>query len=82
MKGLVLISWIGHADLCAMAADLGPDGERLLKTAKVPEKKYGEKPGPVKTAVEQGNFDEVHLLSNYVSAVNPAFAKWVGGSPE
>jgi DNA-binding NtrC family response regulator len=76
----LLVSWIGHADLLAMADDLGPAGQELLDAAKVRGKAV-EKPGPVKTAVSAGRFDEVHLLSNYAPAVHKPFADWLGGRP-
>lgn len=75
----ILVSWIGHADLLAMADDLGDPGRELLRTAKIAGK-YGEKPGPVKTAVSSGRFEEVHLLSNYPEAVHCPFVTWVGGN--
>jgi DNA-binding NtrC family response regulator len=76
----ILASWIGHADLMAMADDLGQAGQELLGAAKV-RGKYGEKPGPLKTAVSQGSFDEVHLLSNYPEIVHKPFATWLGSKP-
>jgi DNA-binding NtrC family response regulator len=76
----ILISWIGHADLLAMIDDLGAAGEELRAAAKIGGK-YGEKPGPLKTAVNEGSFDEVHLLSNYADVVHKPFAKWLGCKP-
>jgi hypothetical protein len=76
----ILVSWIGHADLLAMIDDLGDAGDELRKTAKIGGK-YGEKPGPIKTAVTEGRFDQVHLLSNYPDSVHKPFAKWLGGKP-
>ncbi|HKB40641.1 MAG TPA: hypothetical protein VKD72_29720, partial [Gemmataceae bacterium] len=76
----ILVSWIGHADLLAMADDLGEAGKELLAAARITGK-YGEKPGPVKTAVSQGQFDEVHLLSNYPEVVHKPFSTWLGGKP-
>ena len=75
-----LVSWIGHADLLAMADDLGDAGRDLLALAGV-SGRYGEKPGPLKTAVSSGQFDEIHLLSNYPDVVHKPFAKWLGGKP-
>lgn len=75
-----LVSWIGHADLLAMADDLGDVGKELLAAAKV-SGKYGEKPGPLKTAVSREKFGEVHLLSNYPVVVHKPFATWLGGKP-
>jgi DNA-binding NtrC family response regulator len=76
----LLVSWIGHTDLLAMADDLGADGQELLAAAGV-KGKYGEKPGPLKTAVTRGDFGEVHLLSNYPPTVHKPFAAWLGGRP-
>lgn len=75
-----LVSWIGHADLLAMTDDLGEAGKELREAAKITGK-YGEKPGPLKTAVIEGHFNHVHLLSNYPDIVNKPFAKWLGGKP-
>jgi DNA-binding NtrC family response regulator len=74
----VLVSWIGHTDLMAMADALGEAGKELLIAAKITGK-YGEKPGPVKTAVSFGQFDEIHLLSNYAEIVHEPFIAWLGG---
>ncbi|MDB5308644.1 MAG: zraR 8 [Gemmataceae bacterium] len=76
----VLVSWIGHADLLAMGDDLGDEGKDLLALARVTGK-YGEKPGPLKTAVLSGMFDQIHLLSNYPELVHKPFAAWLGGKP-
>jgi DNA-binding NtrC family response regulator len=76
----ILFSWIGHADLVAMADDLGGDGRRLLDAARIAGK-YGEKPGPLKTTVSAERFDQVHLLSNYPEAVHGPFVEWLGGEP-
>jgi DNA-binding NtrC family response regulator len=75
-----LVSWIGHTDLLAMADDLGDAGKELLAAAKV-SGKYGEKPGPLKTAVSREQFGEVHLLSNYPAIVHKPFATWLGRKP-
>lgn len=75
-----LISWIGHADIMAMAEDLGEEGKKLLDAAKI-RGKYGQSPGPLKTALTAKPFEEIHLLSNYPTTVHRPFAKWLGGSP-
>lgn len=72
-----LVSWIGHADLLAMASELGESGRELLVSAGITGK-YGEAPGPIKSAVIAGHFDEVHLLSNYPPTVHRPFEKWLG----
>ena len=74
----MLVSWIGHTDLMAMGEDLGEAGRELLAAAKI-RAESGKSPGPLKTAVTQGRFDEVHLLSNYPEIVHKPFATWLGG---
>jgi DNA-binding NtrC family response regulator len=76
----LLVSWIGHADLLAMAAEIGDAGKALLEEAKVPFRPV-ERPGPLKTAVDVGTWDGIHLLSNYGPALNKAYGKWLGGKP-
>ena len=44
-----------------------------------PENK--EKIGPLKTAVTLGQFDQIHLLSNYCDADNKGIEKWLGCNP-
>lgn len=76
----LLVSWIGHADLLAMAAEIGDAGKSLLDEAKIPFRTV-ERPGPLKTAVDLGNWDGIHLLSNYSPALNKAYSRWLGGKP-
>ena len=76
----ILVSWIGHADLSAMLEDQKGAAEELRKAVKIPGK-VGEKPGPLKTAITEGPFDQVHLLSNYDPVIHKPFAKWLGGKP-
>ena len=61
----ILFSWIGHADLRAMAASL-PDGqqEEVLKGLN-PPKPMPDQPGPLKCLLDAEQFDEVHLLSDH-----------------
>ena len=77
----ILFSWIGHADLRAMAASL-PENEQkeVLKGLKAPIPQRGE-PGPLKCLLDQEQFDEVHLLSDYSPAKNKQYLKWLGGDP-
>jgi DNA-binding NtrC family response regulator len=59
----VLVSWIGHADLRALATRL-PERSRADLTRDLPPGR-SEGDGPLKTLLDQLQFDEVHLLSNY-----------------
>ena len=69
----ILVSWIGHTDLLAMADDLGEVGKELLAAAKI-SGKYGEEPGAVEDGRQREQFGEVHLLSNYPTIVHKPFA--------
>jgi DNA-binding NtrC family response regulator len=74
----ILVSWIGHADLAALLDDeQEPERTRLFRLAKI-EANYGEKPGPLKTAVSRESFDHVHLLSNYDEGLHAPFSRWLG----
>ncbi len=77
----ILVSWIGHADLSAMIDDLEESSQDLRRIAKIGSK-YGEKPGPIKTAIQLGSFDQVHLLSNYDPRLHDSFAVWLGCKPQ
>ncbi len=59
---------------------LGRGREELRKAAKIGGK-YGEKPGPLKTAVTEGQFDQVHLLSKLSRCVHKPFAYGLAASP-
>lgn len=73
----VLVSWIGHTDLRAMA---------LTETQSM-QKKIGEivgsapgprdRKGPVKTLLAKEAFDEIHLLSNYPAWAGREFLSWL-----
>lgn len=81
-KKNILVSWLGHTDLKAMAQDstatirkavedvVGPVGEKV---------KIGL--GPIKTLTTQVQFDSFYLLSNYKTLLNKAFTSWVGCNP-
>ena len=74
----ILASWIGHADLSAVAATLADnDRERFLADAGI-DRRGAVFKGPVRTLVEDEPFDEIHLISNYSKHVGKAFAKWIG----
>lgn len=78
VKQRVLVQWIGHTDLRAMAVSL-PAGQR----DEIMQKLKGEVPqngdvGPTKTLLNTQEFDEIRLLSNYPAAWNKNFATWLG----
>lgn len=77
-KRKVLVQWIGHSDLRALAATLS-----AAKRKEVLERIGGEPPrggdlGPTKTLLRGQKFDEIRLLSNYDPAWNRWFQAWLG----
>ena len=72
----MLFSWIGSADLAAMAASLpAKQRQEVLKDANR-DKTGGV--GPVKTLLSNEEFGEVHLLCNYSSKTARLFKEWLG----
>jgi DNA-binding NtrC family response regulator len=77
----ILFSWIGHADLRAMAATLSTDQQQeVLGDLNSPKPAPGE-PGPLKCLLDREAFDEVHLLSDHSAAKSRQYVKWLGGRP-
>jgi hypothetical protein len=77
-KRRVLVQWIGHSDLRAMAA-----GQADAKRDEILRKIGGTLPragdvGPIKTLLNTQSFDEVHLLSNYSADWSKRYIAWVG----
>jgi len=78
----ILVTWIGHTDLWAMAQSLKePD---LISYAtevanKVLPKAAAE--GPIRSLVSREPFDEVHIASDLPVALNVKFARWFGCNP-
>ena len=77
----LLFSWIGHADLRALAAHL-PPGEReaVLRDVKPPTPLVGQS-GPLKCLLDAERFDEIHLLSDHGREKSRLYAAWIGGDP-
>jgi DNA-binding NtrC family response regulator len=72
----VLVAWIGHTDIRAMAESVPEaERERLLKT--LPKAGPVEKPGPIRALLDRERFDEIHLLSTYPRDCAAAYAKWL-----
>lgn len=77
-KRTVLVQWIGHSDLRAMAAAL-PTAQRddIMAHVKGERAKDGDL-GPIKTLLTTQTFDEVRLLSNYPANWNKRYVAWLG----
>jgi DNA-binding NtrC family response regulator len=74
-----MVSWIGHADLSAMATELPPARREKLERALEKRPIAGVKQGPIRTLVEQEPFDGIHLLCNYAPFLGKWYAEWLPG---
>lgn len=77
----ILFSWIGHADLRAMASSLPESEQREVLKGLNPPKPMPDQPGPLKCLLDAEQFDEVHLLSDHPAFKNRHYLKWLGGDP-
>jgi DNA-binding NtrC family response regulator len=77
-KRKVLLQWIGHSDLRAMAASLtATRREALMAKLGGVLPKDGDL-GPTKTLLTTQTFDEIRLLSNYPAEWGKWFVTWLG----
>lgn len=78
----ILVSWIGHTDLKAMAAQVAASQSKAVRkiVGDVADSKAGD--GPVKTLLDNESFDQVHLLSDYGPAASKEFAAWLACRPK
>lgn len=77
-KHRVLVQWIGHSDLRAMAVDLPPAKQKEVMETVRGELPVKENVGPIKTLLQTQEFDEIRLLSNYKPDWNKRFVSWLG----
>lgn len=73
----ILVTWIGHTDLKAMAATLSAMKRKMIEKVVQAEIDDDAGPGPVKSLLDQEEFSQIHLLSNYAPAVSKQFAGWL-----
>ena len=73
----ILLQWIGHSDLRAMAATLPTLKQRQLLDRIGGEASQAGNLGPTKTLLTTQDFDEVRLLSNYPKEWNQWYLKWL-----
>jgi transcriptional regulator with PAS, ATPase and Fis domain len=74
-----LFSWIGHTDVRAMAADLSPEHQQAVLKGLNPALPLKGQSGPLKTLLDQQEFDEVHLLSDQGEVRDKHYLSWIGG---
>ena len=73
----LLVSWIGHADLTAMANDRPEADRQRVLTALHSRLNLDLRKGPIRTLIEAERFDRIHLLSNYPPFLGDWFAEWL-----
>ena len=73
----VLLQWIGHSDLRAMAATLPTVKQRQLLDRIGGGASQAGDLGPTKTLLTTQDFNEVRLLSNYPQEWNQWYLKWL-----
>jgi transcriptional regulator with PAS, ATPase and Fis domain len=81
MKHSVLISWIGHTDLRAMAEVSSPELQNAISKICGPGSRP-DGPGPIKATLINRSFDKVYLLSNYPEQIGRRFSKWINANTE
>jgi DNA-binding NtrC family response regulator len=77
----ILFSWVGYADIQAMARSLPPQEQAEVLRGLDPPARPPSGNGPVKDLLALEQFDEVHLLSQFHSIKNNHYLKWLGGNP-
>lgn len=73
----ILVSWIGHTDLKAMAATLPSAKRKAISEVVKAEIDEIPGPGPVKALLDKEKFKQIHLLSNYGCEVTKQFTTWL-----
>lgn len=86
LSSKLLVTWLGHHDCWGMAESLGGGAAKIVEAA-IPARRPLEGanaigPGPIKTLVDNVEFREVHLISNYTPEVNEAYRQWLNGQPK
>lgn len=77
----ILFSWIGYADIQAMASSLPQAEQAEVLRGLDPPARLPSGNGPVKDLLAREQFDEVHLLSQFHSLKNNRYLKWLGENP-
>jgi hypothetical protein len=76
MARRLLMTWIGHTDIRAMAVAL-PAKDRTYTLESIGARDVVQGNGPIKTLVDQREFDEIHLLCDCAPRVSRQFVKWL-----
>ncbi|MDT8389646.1 MAG: sigma 54-interacting transcriptional regulator [Lentisphaeria bacterium] len=82
MNMKILVTWVGHADLRALAVNADDKLREIIADEIGSLDSAPEGLGPVRTLVEEVSFDRILILSNYTEAVTKAFLDWLPGEAE
>jgi len=82
LKRRLLVSWIGHSDLRAMAAAIPAARQKQILDRLGGAIHKPPDVGPTKTLLSTQAFDEVRLLSNYPDEWNKWFKSWLAVEAE
>lgn len=74
----MLFSWIGSADLAAMANDQSEADKQDIYSAINWNRGAAKGTGPLRSLLENEQFDEIHLLGNYPKRHLKQYASWLG----
>ena len=78
----ILLSWIGHTDLRAMAAEQPPEIQQKSRDVTSMAGPLQGGKGPVRMLAETIVFDRIYLLSNYPKDITKLFLDWLGQTAE
>ena len=82
MSNAILVSWVGNADLRVLARDgSAANAQRILQVSGGQPASRDDGNGPLKSLVEQRDFAEVHLLSDFDPAVVKRYVQWLNCKP-
>ncbi len=77
-KRRVLVAWIGHSDLKAMAASWKNSAGAEILAELGGAQPTAREIGPIKALIDAEPFDEIRLLSNFRPAWNKSYRDWLG----
>src|SRR5262249_25009104 len=73
----ILVSWIGHTDLRAMAAEQPTAIQKQIGEVVGGMDPLRRGVGPVRTLLKAESFDQIYLLSNYPKYTTQLFLRWL-----
>ena len=78
----ILLAWIGHTDLRAMAAEQSPEIQKKIRDVTSMADPLQGGMGPIRTLLEAVAFERIYLRSNYPKDTTQLFLDWLGQAAE